>query len=215
MTASAPADRRVYVVDDDAAVRRALSGLLRAADLEVETFANPLVFLDAAPALPRGGCLLLDVRMPGMDGLELQARLAQLEIALPVIIMTGQADVPTAVRAMKAGAFEFLEKPFDDEQLLEAVNAAFELRYPQDRNQQAIEATRRLAALSPREKEVLDGLVAGQQNKVIAAHLGISVRTVEGHRVRMLERLGIQRLAEAIRLAVMASLAPSADKRKR
>ena len=141
--------------------------------------------------------------------------LAQLEIALPVIIMTGQADVPTAVRAMKAGAFEFLEKPFDDEQLLEAVNAAFELRYPQDRNQQAIEATRRLAALSPREKEVLDGLVAGQQNKVIAAHLGISVRTVEGHRVRMLERLGIQRLAEAIRLAVMASLAPSADKRKR
>jgi two-component system response regulator FixJ len=125
---------------------------------------------------------------------------------MPAIIMTAQADVPTAVRAMKAGAIDFLEKPFDGEQLLRSINAAFDLHV--DREQQAIAAARRINTLTPREREVLDGLVAGRQNKVIATQLGISVRTVEGYRIRMLERLGTPRLAEAIRLAVIASLAP-------
>jgi two-component system response regulator FixJ len=207
MTASTTTERCVYIVDDDAAVRRALSRLIGSMSLSVSTFANPVAFLDVAPALPRGGCLLLDVRMPGMDGLELQAQLVQRGFDLPIIVMTGQGHVPTAVRAMKAGAFDFLEKPFDDEQLFGSINAALELQGPQDHDQQAIAAAKRLAALSPRERQVLDGLVAGQPNKVIATNLGLSVRTVEGYRIHMLERLGTQRLAEAIRLAVMASLA--------
>jgi two-component system response regulator FixJ len=199
-------ERHVYIVEDDEAVSRSLSRLLRSAGLEVDTFASPLAFIDIAPGLHHGGCLLLDVRLPDMDGLELQSRLVRGGVAMPAIIMTGQADVPTAVRAMKAGAIDFLEKPFDGEQLLRSINAAFDLHV--DREQQAIAAARRINTLTPREREVLDGLVAGRQNKVIATQLGISVRTVEGYRIRMLERLGTPRLAEAIRLAVIASLAP-------
>jgi two-component system response regulator FixJ len=128
--------------------------------------------------------------------------------------MTGDGDVPTAVRAMKAGARDFLEKPFDDEQLLGSITAALNSNTPEDHDRQANAAATRIAMLSPREKQVLDGLVAGQPNKVIAGHLGLSVRTVEGHRVRMLERLGTHRLAEAIRLAVLANLAPSEENRE-
>jgi two-component system response regulator FixJ len=204
---------RVYIVDDDAAVRRSLSRLLKAAGLQVESYATAADFLPAAAQLPPGGCLLLDVRMPGMDGLELQSHLKQQGIQLQIVLMTGDGDVPTAVRAMKAGAFDFLEKPFDDEQLLRTIDAA--LYSNASRNEKvAMAAAERIALLSPREKQVLEGLVAGQPNKVIAGHLGLSVRTIEGHRIRMLERLGTHRLAEAIRLSVMASLAPS-NKRER
>jgi two-component system response regulator FixJ len=202
-------ERCVYIVDDDPAVRRALSRLLQSADLKAKAFASAAAFLRAAPDLPGGGCLLLDIRMPEMDGLELQARLATVGVGLPIVFMTGQADVPTAVATMKAGALDFLEKPFDDEQLLRSLNAALDSHAPKDRDQHITAAVARVAMLSPREKEVLKGLMAGQQNKVIAAQLGISVRTVEGHRIRMLERLGTHRLAEAIRLAVLASLAPT------
>jgi two-component system response regulator FixJ len=202
-------ERCVYIIDDDPAVRRSLSRFLQSAGFKAKAFASAFSFLHVAPDLPAGGCLLLDIRMPEMDGLELQAQLATLGVGLPIVFMTGQADVPTAVETMKAGAADFLEKPFDDEQLLHSLDAALDSNAPKVRDEHLTVAVARVAMLSPREKEVLKGLMAGQQNKVIAAQLGISVRTVEGHRIRMLERLGTRRLAEAIRLAVLASMAPT------
>ena len=145
--------------------------------------------------------------MPDMDGLELQTRLNRLGFALPIIVMTGHGDVQTAVRAMKAGAYDFIEKPFDDERLLAAIDQALALSGPGSRERETAEALDKIATLSPRERDVLDGLVAGKPNKVIAYDLGISVRTVEVHRARMLERLGTRSTAEAIRVAVMATLA--------
>jgi two-component system response regulator FixJ len=142
-----------------------------------------------------------------MDGLELQARLRLLGISLPFVVMTGQGDTQMAVRAMKEGAVDFLEKPFDDDSLIGAVQAALAKSWLVDRDREVVAAAERLATLSPRERQVLDALLAGQANKSIAFDLGISVRTVEVHRARMMERLGTHQLAEAIRLAVMAGLA--------
>ena len=204
------AERTVHVVDDDAAVRRSLERLLDAAGFRAVSYETPMAFLASAPGLS-SGCVLLDVRMPGMDGLTLQARLATLDNHLPVVVMTGQGDVQTAVRAMKAGAVDFIEKPYDDEVLVKAIELALSLPRQSDRNREAAEAAQRVAALSPRERQVLDSLVAGRPNKVIAYDLGISARTVEVHRARMMERLGVRQLAEAIRLAVMARLAPPDD----
>jgi two-component system response regulator FixJ len=201
-------ERTVHVVDDDAGVRRSLERLLDAAGFRAVSYQSALAFLDAAPGLAPG-CVLLDVRMPGMDGLTLQSRLAKLDNHLPVVIMTGQGDVQTAVRAMKAGAVDFIEKPYDDEILVRAIELALSLPRPSDRNEEATKAAQRVAALSRRERQVLDGLVSGLPNKVIAYELGISVRTVEVHRARMMERLGVRQLAEAIRLGVMARLAPA------
>jgi two-component system response regulator FixJ len=169
-----------------------------------------MAFLAVAPGLS-SGCVLLDVRMPGMDGLTL---LAKLDNHLPVVVMTGQGDVQTAVRAMKAGAVDFIEKPYEDEVLIKAIELALLLPRQSDRNREASEAAQRVAALSPRERQVLDALVAGRPNKVIAYDLGISARTVEVHRARMMERLGVRQLAEAIRLAVMARLLPPDVSRK-
>jgi two-component system, LuxR family, response regulator FixJ len=206
------AERTVHVVDDDAAVRRSLERLLDAAGFRAVSYETPMAFLASAPGLS-SGCILLDVRMPGMDGLTLQARLAKLDNHLPVVVMTGQGDVQTAVRAMKAGAVDFIEKPYDDEVLVKAIELALSLPRQSDRNREAAEAAQRVAALSPRERQVLDALVAGRPNKVIAYDLGISPRTVEVHRARMMERLGVRQLAEAIRLAVMARLARPDDSR--
>jgi two-component system response regulator FixJ len=206
------AERTVHVVDDDAAVRRSLERLLDAAGFRAVSYETPMAFLAAAPGLS-SGCVLLDVRMPGMDGLTLQARLAKLDNHLPVVVMTGQGDVQTAVRAMKAGAVDFIEKPYDDEVLVKAIELALSLPRQSDRNREAAEAAQRVAALSPRERQVLDALVAGRPNKVNAYDLGISARTVEVHRARMMERLGVRQLAEAIRLAVMARLARPDDSR--
>lgn len=200
------ADRTVHVVDDDAAVRRSLERLLHSASHACVSYPTPAAFLDAVRELP-GGCILLDVRMPDMDGLELQDRLIQLGVTLPVIVMTGQGDVQTAVRAMKAGAVDFIEKPFDDEALLGAIEVALARVGRPDQTLASTEAAQRIAALSPRERQVLDALVSGRSNKQIAFDLGLSVRTVEVHRARMMERLGARQLAEAIRLAVMARLA--------
>ena len=200
-----PDKRTVHVVDDDAAVRRSLERLLHAAGYACVSYHSSSAFLDAARELS-GGCVLLDVRMPGMDGLELQALLQQLGITIPVIVMTGQGDVQTAVRAMKADAVDFIEKPFDDEVLLRAIEVTLARGGRPDRGREAAEAAQRIATLSPRERQVLDALVAGRPNKLIAFDLGISVRTVEVHRARMMERLGTRQLAEAIRLAVMAQL---------
>ena len=201
-------ERTIHIVDDDVTVRRSLERLLRAAGFATIPYETPFAFLAAAPFL-RAGCVLLDVRMPGMDGLQLQTRMHALGIRVPVIVMTGAGDINTAVRAMKAGAFDFIEKPFANALLVATIEGALAKNGVADRVLENAEAMRRIAALTPREREVLDGLVAGRQNKIIAADLGISVRTVEVHRARMLDRLGTRRVADAIRLAVVASLTPS------
>lgn len=197
-------ERTVHVIDDDRAVRRSLECLLHAAGFEAIAHESAIDFLDkAAEASP--GCLVVDVRMPGMDGLELQDRLNRLGFRVPVIVMTGHADVPAAVQAMKAGAVDFIEKPCDDQRLLAAVEQALAVSEWVARDRERAEAAERIAALSPRERQVLDGLQAGRANKMIAHDLGLSVRTVEVHRARMLARLGVRSLAPAVRLAVLAA----------
>jgi two-component system, LuxR family, response regulator FixJ len=198
-------ERTVYVLDDDDAVLRSLERLLSSANFKPIIFDHPDVFLEAARTF-KTGCVLLDVHLPGMSGLEVQAQLHMMRNDLSVIVMTGEGDIQTAVRAMKAGAADFLEKPYSDHALLRAIEAAFVQEHRLNRDSEIEEATRRVAILTPREREVLDGLLAGKPNKLIAYHLGISVRTVEVHRARMMDRLGLRRLAEAIRLGVMAGL---------
>jgi two-component system response regulator FixJ len=198
-------ERTVYVLDDDDAVLRSLERLLSSANLQPIIFDRPDVFLAAAKAF-KTGCVLLDVHLPDMSGLEVQAQLHKLRNDLPVIVMTGQGDIHTAVRAMKAGAADFLEKPYSDHALLKVIEAAFAKENRVDRSSEIEDAVRRLAILTPRERDVLDGLLAGRPNKLIAYHLGISVRTVEVHRARMMERLGMRQLAGAIRLGVIARL---------
>jgi two-component system, LuxR family, response regulator FixJ len=203
MPPECPSAHTIHIVDDDAAVRRSLQRLLSSAGHETASYDSALALLEAMP-LPPDGCLLLDVRMPGMDGLELQARLNRLGFRLPVIVITGHGDIRTAVQAMKAGAVDFIEKPFDEEPLFTAIDAALEQELA---DPGIVEAVRRIATLSPRERQVLDALIAGHPNKTIAVALGLSVRTVEVHRAHMLERLGVETLAEAVRLAVVAGMA--------
>jgi two-component system response regulator FixJ len=198
-------ERTVYVLDDDDAALRSLERLLTSANFEPIIFDRPDVFLEAARTF-KTGCVLLDVRLRGMSGLEVQAQLHMMRNDLPIIVMTGEGDIHTAVRAMKAGAADFLEKPYSDHTLLTAIEAAFANEYRLNRDNEIEDAVRRIAILSPREREVLDGLLAGQPNKLIAYQLGLSVRTVEVHRARMMERLGLRQLAEAIRLGVVAGL---------
>jgi two-component system, LuxR family, response regulator FixJ len=201
--------RIVHVVDDDAAVRRALVRLLRSEGLEAVTYETAQAVLNAAPSLS-SGCILLDLQMPGMDGLELLDRLGELGIELPVIVVTGHGDVPTAVRAMKAGAVDFIEKPIDETQLFAAIDAALAEKKFAVRDRVVAGATERMALLSPRERQVLEAIAVGRPSKLIAYDLGISVRTVEVHRAHMLDRLGVRNMAEAIRIAVMATLAEPA-----
>ncbi len=195
----------VHVVDDDEAVRRAIAMLLRAASVRAETYASGLTFLDALPSLggARVGCVITDMRMPGLDGLELMQRLRASGFQGPVVVMTAHGDVSTAVRAMKAGAVDFIEKPFDDDVLLATISAALDLS---GASGVTAEAAARVAALSPREREVLDLLIMGKPNKAIARDLGLSPRTVEIHRARLMTRLDVGSLAEAVRLAVRAEL---------
>ena len=199
-------ERTVYILDDDAAVRRSLGRLLDSAGISSHPYATPREFLIAAAGL-QAGCLLLDLRMPTMSGLEVQARLLVVNAELPVIMMTGQGDILSAVRAMKAGAVDFIEKPFSDGVLLGAVETALKDHTLQMRSQAITVAVALVRTLSTREREVLDALIAGKANKVIAYDLGISVRTVEVHRARMMDRLGVNQFAEAVRLCVLAQLA--------
>ena len=194
----------VHIVDDDESLRRALQRLLRSAGYHAITYATAASIIDAAPGL--SGCLLLDLRMPDMDGLEVQAQLVKRGVHLPVIVVTGHGDVATAVQAMKAGALDFIEKPIDEDRLLAAVDAALRDGSHKLRDAEAAQAAQRIAPLSPRERQVLNGIVAGKANKVIAYDLDISVRTVEVHRARLLARLGTHSMAEAIRIAIMAAL---------
>jgi two-component system response regulator FixJ len=193
----------VHVVDDDAAIRDSLRLFLELSGFAVQTHASAASFLAAAAGL--AGCVLTDLRMPEIDGFELQRRLAEGGVHLPVIVMTGQADIPLAVRAMRAGAVDFLEKPFQDEQLLAAIRRALaESRRLQAADSAAAEAAGRLATLTPREREVLDGLVNGLSNKAIASELGASPRTIEVHRGRVLEKLQARSLPELVRLVLAA-----------
>lgn len=200
----------IHVVDDDFAVRDSLRVLLESSGFVAQTHDSGKAFLATAPTLC--GCVLIDVRMPELDGLQLQQRLGERGIRLPVIVMTGQGDIPVAVRAMKAGAVDFLEKPFHDEQLLSAVRRALE----QNRRLREIEtaasgAASRLAALTAREREVLDLLVVGLPTKAIANELAVSPRTIEVHRGRVFEKLQAHSLPELVRLVLAAG--PDASRR--
>lgn len=181
-------EETVFVVDDDEAVRESLRALLEAAAFHVDDFGSAAAFLDAYKP-HRPGCLVADIRMPDMGGLELQEELARRHIELPIIVITGHGDIPLAVRAMKAGAVDFIEKPFDDQLLLDSIERAFEsARKSKRRVRYAKAATDRVVGLTPRERQVLKGLVAGQPNKVIAQELGISPRTVEVHRANLTKK---------------------------
>ena len=208
MTFECAPPRPVYIVDDDAAFCRSVERVMRSVGMTAISFASGPAFLKAAPDLA-DGCVILDVRMPGMGGLELQKQLKLIGFRLPIIVMTLKGDMETAVRAMKGGAVDFIEKPFNDEGLLVAINAALALPLGPARDSESMAAAQRVAGLSPRERQVLDALVAGRSTKQMAYDLGISARTVEVHRARMLARLGTHSLAEAIRLAVLAGLPPA------
>ncbi len=204
-----PAGGVIYVVDDDEAVRDSLSVLLETNGYTVRTFASASEFLAAAPTL-RAGCLIADIRMPQMDGLELQQRLNERALSFPLVVITGHGDVPLAVRAMKAGALDFIEKPFAAETILNGVAAALrDIHEPKEPDSAAAVATARLAGLTTREREVLDGLLAGLPNKSIAYDLAISPRTVEIHRARVMDKMGARSLSELVRLGLAAGLAPA------
>jgi RNA polymerase sigma factor (sigma-70 family) len=194
----------VFVVDDDQAMRASLKWLIESVGMQVETYESAQAFLDDYyPG--RAGCLLLDVRMPGMGGLELQAYLARREIRIPVIIITGHGDVSMAVKAMKVGAVDFIEKPFDDEELLNSIRNALQ----HDEKQRVLRAQRadiaaRMAELTPREHEVMAMVTDGKSNKEIAATLGVSAKTVEVHRARVMDKMRADSLAELVRMALLA-----------
>jgi two-component system response regulator FixJ len=199
----------VYVVDDDRDVRRSLSFMLGASDVRSHPFGSGEDFLDAIPDL-QPGCILLDLRMPQMDGFHVMTELAKREIDWPVIVMTGHGEVPVAVRAMKLGAIDFIEKPFSEEALLASFGNAFLLLDEREANsKRRREARERVTQLTARETDVLRGLLAGESNKQLAQRLGISLRTVEMHRGNMMERLEVASLAEALKLALEAGLEPA------
>ena len=196
--------RTIFVVDDDEAVRDSLKILLSAAGYAAELFPSARAFLEGNGGA-KAGCLLADLRMPDMDGLELQEELLRRKTGLPVIIMTGHGDVPLAVRAMKAGAVDFLEKPFNRAQLLASIEKALQRsEVVTESNAEAETAQARVAELTDRERDVFDLLVAGHQSKVIANKLSISPRTVQVHRGRVMHKLNVQSLQDLVRLALAA-----------
>jgi two-component system response regulator FixJ len=202
-----PSDKAiVHVIDDDEAMRESLAFLLATVGMEVRTYASAVAFLAVAPTV-EAGCVITDVRMPELSGVELLRRLRELKLSVPVIVITGHGDVPLAVQAMKMGALDFLEKPFDDEVLLASVRTALG-RLEQDHKRQAergdIEA--RLASLSNRERDVLEGLVAGHANKQIAYDLGISPRTIEIYRANLMTKMQAASLSDLVRMALIAGL---------
>jgi two-component system response regulator FixJ len=194
----------ICIVDDDLAARKSLGFMLDMAGFKTAMFDSAPGFLDA-PAAKICKCLIADVRMPQMSGLELLERVRRKRPDLAVIVITGHADIPLAVDAMKRGATDFIEKPLDNERLIAAINAAIDDPVPGDRrDQQLIDVTRRLEGLSPREHEVMRSLVRGNPNKIVAHELGISVRTVEIHRANVMSKTESRSLAELVRLALVA-----------
>lgn len=202
----------VYVVDDDRDVRRSLSFMLGAAEIKSHPYGSGADFLEALDDL-EPGCILLDIRMPHMDGFHVMAALAERGIDWPVIVMTGHGEVPTAVRAMKLGAVDFIEKPFSEQALLTCFAQAFALLEERKAaGKRRRDASERAALLTQRETEVLASLLAGHSNKQIASGLGISLRTVEMHRGNMMDRLQASSLAEALTVALEAGIKPAPDK---
>lgn len=205
-----PAEKgRVYVIDDDEALRESLAFLLRTAEIDVVSYASAAAFLDALPDT-KSSCVITDVRMPGLSGIDLLRRLKELKIDVPVIVITGHGDVPMAVEAMKVGAADFLEKPFDDDVLLASVHSALKrLDGETRRRSERAEVEGKLAVLSNRERDVLDGLVAGRANKQIAADLGISPRTVEIYRANLMNKMQAGSLSDLVRMALVAGIVGS------
>lgn len=190
----------VCVVDDDEMVRLSVSMLIETLGVQARSYASCLQLIDDEASLQLAGCLVLDVRMPGISGLEMQERLESLRVDAPIIFISGHGDVPMVVRAMRGGALDFLQKPFDEQLLLDRVQQAIEMsaRRRRERVKRAtVEA--RLATLTPREKDVLEGIIAGRPNKLIAEDLGISMKTVEQHRARIMEKMHAASLAELVR----------------
>jgi len=199
-------DSTVHVIDDDEAARHSLAFLLRSAKIDVKTYESAVAFLDVASNV-KTGCVITDVRMPEISGIDLLRRLRELKIGVPVIIITGHGDVPLAVEAMKIGAADFFEKPFDDEVLLAAVRSALDKQDSDSkRRAERVEIESRLAALSNRERDVLNGLVAGHANKQIAFDLGISPRTVEIYRANLMAKMQAASLSDLVRMALITGV---------
>jgi len=202
----------VHVIDDDEAVRDVLAFQLGSAGIEVRTYGSAAAFLKIVPTV-QAGCIITDVRMPDLSGIDLLRRLRELQVAVPVIVITAHGDIPLAVEAMRIGAVDFLEKPFADEILLASVRSALD-RGDRDRKRQAERSSiqSRLAGLSNRERDVLDGLVAGRANKQIAYELGISARTIENYRANLMMKMQATSLSDLVRMALIAGiLDPNAD----
>jgi two-component system response regulator FixJ len=202
-------DAIVHVIDDDEAVRQSLEFLLRASGVTARTYDSASAFLNALPTI-EFGCIITDVRMPGISGIDLLRRLGEMRIKMPVIVITGHGDVPLAVEAMKIGAVDFLEKPFEDELLLGSVRSALD-RSQQDaaRDAKQAEVEARLSTLTNREREVLEGLVAGKANKIIAFNLAISPRTVEIYRANVMMKMCAASLSELVRMALVSGVMKS------
>jgi two-component system response regulator FixJ len=199
----------VHVIDDDDAVRESLAFLLRSAKIDVRSYQTAEDFLDQLPSV-KMGCIVTDVRMPGMSGIDLLRKLREIDINLPVIVITGHGDVPLAVEAMRIGAIDFLEKPFNDEALLTSIRNALGVgEQVSAKSSERADLLDRIAALSSREREVLEGLVAGQPNKIIAFNLGISPRTIEIYRANVMTKMKAGSLSELVRMALVAGLTPS------
>ena len=201
-----PYDSTVHLIDDDEALRDSLTFLLRTVRLDVLSYSSAAAFLEALPDA-KLNCVITDVRMPGMTGIDLLRRLRELKISVPVIVITGHGDIPLAVEAMKIGATDFLEKPFDDEVLIASVKAALKQQEGEvKRHGERAEIEGRLAALSNRERDVLGGLVAGRANKQIAFDLGISPRTVEIYRANLMSKMRAGSLSDLVRMALIAEV---------
>jgi two-component system response regulator FixJ len=197
---------RVYVIDDDEAMRDSLNFLLDSANYKVTLFESAMAFLDALPGL-EFGCVVSDVRMPGLDGIELLKRMKADHSTFPIVIMTGHGDVPLAVEAMKLGAVDFLEKPFEDDRLVAMIETAINRAEPAARSEALTqEIAARIASLSPRERQVMDGLIAGLSNKLIARDYDISPRTIEVYRANVMTKMQANSLSELVRLAMRAGL---------
>jgi len=197
-----PADAIVHVIDDDAAVRESIEFLLRASGITAKTYDSALAFLNALPTV-EPGCIITDVRMPGISGIDLLRRLGEMHIKMPVIVITGHGDVPLAVEAMKVGAVDFIEKPFEEELLLVSVRSALNRsRETASREAERTELQARLSMLTNRERDVLNGLVAGKANKIIAFDLDISPRTVEIYRANVMTKMEAASLSELVRMAL-------------
>ena len=197
---------KVYVIDDDEAMRDSLNFLLDSASYEVTLFDSALKFLDALPGLAFG-CVVSDVRMPGLDGIELLKRMKADHCTFPIVIMTGHGDVPLAVEAMKLGAVDFLEKPFEDDRLIGMIDAALRQAESSARSEAVmLDVAARVTTLSPRERQVMDGLIAGLSNKLIAKEYDISPRTIEVYRANVMTKMQAGSLSELVRLAMRAGV---------